>query len=132
MIFTIINILKYIIIIIIIIIIILNILHNFFVKMKFLVYFFILILEVMKTGSGNLTFCVTFQNFSCLILACLLCCSRLMSLILVAFWLGICVELDVDMITTHLHPIPPHPYVFVPTHSSLFNTGDSYLKSVRA
>ena len=40
--------------------------------------------EVMKTGSANLTFCVTFHNFSCLSLgrgslACLLCFSPLMS-----------------------------------------------------
>ena len=29
-------------------------------------------------------------------------------------------------------PIPPRPYVFALTHNSLFNTSDSYSKSVRA
>ena len=36
--------------------------------------------EVMKAVLPNLTFCVTFHNFSCLISACLLCCSRLISI----------------------------------------------------
>ena len=47
------------------------------------------------------------------------------------FWLGICVEVDVDIISTTLLPHPHCPYVFIPTHNSLFNTSDSYLKSVR-
>ena len=34
-------------------------------------------------------------------------------------WLGICVEVDVDRITS------PPPYFF-PTHNSFFNTSDSY------
>ena len=54
----------------------------------------------MKTGSANLTFCVTFHNFSSLLLACLLFCSRLMYGFLAAFWLGICVEVDVHVITS--------------------------------
>ena len=55
----------------------------------------------MKTGrSANITFCVTFHIFSCLILACLLCCSRLMSGFFAAFWLGICVEVDVWVINS--------------------------------
>ena len=33
------------------------------------------ILKVMKTGSENLTFCVTFHNFSCLMLACIAYCA---------------------------------------------------------
>ena len=49
----------------------------------------------------------TFQNFPCLTLACLLCCSWLMSGFLVVFWLAICVEANVDIITT---PTPtPYP-----------------------
>ena len=61
----------------------------------------VLVPEVMKTGSANLTFCVTFHNFSCLISACLLCCSRLMSVFsLPVSWFGICVEVNVDIITT--------------------------------
>ena len=39
---------------------------------------------------------------------------------LLAFWLGICVEVDADS----YHPLR---YVFVPTHNPLFNTSDSYL-----
>ena len=87
--------------------------------------------EVMKTGLANLTFCVTFHNFSCLILACLLCCSRLISFFCAAFWLGICVEVDVDMITTSTPP-PRHASIFFAlTHNSLFNTSESYSKLVR-
>ena len=48
---------------------------------------------------------------------------------LLVFWLGICVEVDVDTIT--ILP-PPPPLYFFPTHNSLFNTSDSYLKSVLA
>ena len=48
--------------------------------------------------------------------------------VLPAFWLGICVEMDAGIITT-----PPDPiYAFVPTQNYLFNESDSYLKSVRA
>ena len=83
--------------------------------------------EVMKTGSANLTLGVTFHNFSCQMLACLLCCSQLMSVFWPVFWLGICVEVDVDIITT-----PTAPIFFVAKHNSLFNTSDSYLKSVHA
>ena len=46
-------------------------------------------------------------------------------------WLGIRVEVDVDRITILPTPLPPY-FIFVPTHNSLFNTSDSYLKSVRA
>ena len=49
-----------------------------------------------------------------------------------AFWLGICVEMDVDIITTPSPPILPRSYVFALTHNSLFNTSDSYSKSVHA
>ena len=73
--------------------------------------------EVMKIGSGNITFCLTFHYFSCLILGCLLCCSRLMSVFLffAAFWLGICVEVDVNIITN-----PPAPMLLpLPTILSL-------------
>ena len=65
------------------------------------------------------------------VIACLLCCL-LMSFFLVVLWLGICVEVDVDRIT--IFPptsVPPSLFCFVPTHNSLFNTSDSYLKSVR-
>ena len=73
---------------------------------------FVNVPEVMKTGSANLNFCLTFHNFSCLILACLLCCSRPMSgffFFLPAFWLEICVEVDVDKITKIT---PTRLYVF--------------------
>ena len=52
---------------------------------------------------------------------------------LLVLWLGICVELVVDRITI-LPPPHPHlpPYFFFPSHNSLFNTSDRYLKSVRA
>ena len=94
-----------------------------------IVAFFQILLVYIPEVMKNLTFCVTFHNFSSLILACLLCCSRLISLFFsVAFWLGICVEVDVDMIT----PTPPCSYVFALTHNCLFNTSDSYSKSVHA
>ena len=55
---------------------------------------------------------------------------------LLVLWLGICVEVDVDRITIFPPPSPPPssfpPIFFGPTHNSLFNTSDSYLKSVRA
>ena len=65
----------------------------------------------MKTGPENLTFSVTFHNFSCVILACLLCCSRPRALVtadvgfffLSAFWLRICVAADVGIITIILN-----------------------------
>ena len=68
--------------------------------------------EVMKTGSTNLTFCVTFHNFFCQILACLPCCSRVMSFlsssfIFSCFLVRNCVEVDVDIITHPPHPSPP-------------------------
>ena len=68
-------------------------------------------------------------------------------LFLFILWLGICVDVAVDRISrlSINHPLPPPPFtpslcsfclfvlfLFHPTHSSLFNTSDSYLKSVRA
>ena len=47
---------------------------------------------------------------------------------LLVLWLVICIEVDVDRITYYLTPTP----YFSSTHNSLFNTSDSYLKSVRA
>ena len=49
---------------------------------------------------------------------------------LLILWLGICVDVDVDRITILTPPFPLP--VFFLTHNSLFNTSDSYLKSVRA
>ena len=85
--------------------------------------------EVVKTGSTNLTFCVTFHNFFCQILACLPCSSRLMqvlssSFIFSCFLVRNCVEVDVDIITPPL-PTRPHPYAFVPTHNFPFKV-ESY------
>ena len=41
--------------------------------------------------------------------------------------------MEVEIITTSPPPpIPPRPYVFALTHNSLFNTSDSYSKSVGA
>ena len=50
-------------------------------------------------------------------------------------WLGICVEVAVDRIS-RISISPPFllntlPFFFDPTHNSLFNTSDSYLKLVR-
>ena len=77
----------------------------------------------MKTGLANLTFCVTFHNFSCLILACLLWCSRLIS-----FFFLFCCFLVRDLCRNgcrnNYHPHPPpkpsRPYVFALTHNSPF------------
>ena len=69
--------------------------------------------EVMKTELANLLFCVTFQHFSCLILACLLCCSRLIS----GFF---CCFLVRDLCRSgcgHDHPPPPPPLT---RHVSMF------------
>ena len=43
----------------------------------------------------------------------------------------LCLEVDVDRITILPTPVPPY-FIFVPTHNSLFNTSDSYFKSVLA
>ena len=80
----------------------------------------ILVPGVMKSGLGK--HFVISRNFNCLFLFIL--------------WLGICVDVP---------PSPPPPFtpslccfclfvlfLFHPTHSSLFNTSVSYLKSVRA
>ena len=78
----------------------------------------------MKTG-----FIANFCNFSQLPLS-----NSLFTVLfayvvffLVVLWLGFCVEVGVDRITI----LPPPPFLFL-THNSLFNTSDSYLKSVRA
>ena len=56
----------------------------------------------MKTGSANLTFCVTFHNFSSLsnISLFTVLFTADVGLFSDAFWLGICVEVDVHVITT--------------------------------
>ena len=76
---------------------------------------------------------VIFLNFPCLI-ACLLCCL-LMSLFfvfLLVFWLGICVEVELDKVTILSPPPRPRLRIFsLPIILSL-NTSDSYLKSARA
>ena len=78
---------------------------------------FIFIPEVMKTGLANLTFCVIFHNFSCVILACLCLVTAdfgfFVCLFFAVFQLGICVEIEVDIITIP----PPHsspPLCFCP------------------
>ena len=62
----------------------------------------------MKTGLANLTFCLIFHNFSCVILACLCLVTAdfgfFVCLFFAVFQLGICVEIEVDIIT-----IPPPP-----------------------
>ena len=67
-----------------------------------------------------LILCVTVHNFPCVVHAGCMLLVFIYLFILLAFWLGICVEVDADS----YHP-PPH--VFVPTHNPLFNTSDSYL-----
>ena len=81
----------------------------------------------MKSGLSK--HFVISRNFNCLFLFIL--------------WLGICVDVTVDRIwriSINYPPPPPSPhpsvlfvcfFLFHPTHSSLFNTSDSYLKSVR-
>ena len=55
--------------------------------------------------------------------------AYVVSFFLLVLWLEICVEVDVDRITTS----PPLPLpIFFPTHNSFSNTSDSYLKSARA
>ena len=76
----------------------------------------------MKTGLANIEI---FLNFRCLI-ACLLCCL-LMLLFLACFVVR---DLCRSGCRQNYYLTPP-PYFF-PTHNSLFNTSDSYLKSVRA
>ena len=53
---------------------------------------------------------VIFLNFPCPI-ACLLCCL-LLSFFLLVLWLGICVEVDVDRITTLTPPPSLSPSLF--------------------
>ena len=79
----------------------------------------------MKTEFGKLNFLCSFSQ----LLMSNITCSLFTVLFtadfgfLAAFWPGICV----DIITT-----TPPPYVFALTHNSVFNTSDSYSKSVRA
>ena len=73
---------------------------------------------------------VIFLNFSCLI-ACLVCCL-IKSFFLLVLWLGICAEVDVDRITILPPSLPPSLCFFFVSTKILFNTSDSYLKSVRA
>ena len=85
---------------------------------------------VMKTGSANLIFLSSLSQLP-LSNVCLFTADVRVFLFFLVFWLGICVEVDVDIISTTLLPHPHSPYVFIPTHNSLFKTSDSYLKSVR-
>ena len=61
------------------------------------------------------------------------CVACLCVFFLLVFWLGICVEVDVDRITI-LPPTPPSPPDFfsLPTILSLTQVIDSYLKSAHA
>ena len=89
----------------------------------------------MKTGSANLIFLSSLSQLplsNVSLFTVLLTADVGFFLFLLVFWLGICVEVDVDIISTTLLPHSHCPYVFIPTHNSLFNTSDSYLKSVRA
>ena len=76
---------------------------------------------------------VIFRNFPCLIawhMFTVLFAYVVFFFFLLVLWLGICVEVDVDIITI----LPLHPlsrFVFH-THNSFFNTSDSYLKPARA
>ena len=68
---------------------------------------------------------VIFLNFPCLI-ACLLCC------LLMSFFFGcFVVRVLCRRGCRQNYYLNPPPFLFL-THNSLFNTSDSYLKSVRA
>ena len=99
--------------------------------------------EVMKTGSGvNLNF---LSNFSQLLLSniglftvlftadvgffcccCCCCCCYL------ALRLGICFQLDVDIIFPPHHPPRSAPMFLVPTDNSFFNTSDTEFFEISA
>ena len=91
----------------------------------------------MKTGLPNLTFLCNFLQLllSNISLFTVLFTAYFVYLFIfyffAAFWLGICVEMEVEIITTPHYPAPPRPYVFALTHISLLDTSDSYSKSVR-
>ena len=73
---------------------------------------------------------VIFLNFPCKI-ACLLCCL-LMSFVFACFVVRDLCRSGCGQNYYLPAPPPAPPIFFVPTHNSLFNTSDSYLKSVRA
>ena len=71
---------------------------------------------------------VIFLNLPCLI-ACLLCC--LLMCFVACFVVGDSCRSGFRQ-NYYLTPLPPSQFYFVPTHNSLFNTSDRYLKPVRA
>ena len=95
-------------------------------------YIYYLYLELWKPGRHSLTF----HNVLCLILAFLLCCSRLMSI----FFAFLACFLVRNLFSSECRnnyippaqPAPSHPYVFVPTHNSFFNTSDTELFQISA
>ena len=100
-------------------------------------YFFIYLSCLISTWSyknQDSKHFVIFLNFLCVV-CCLLCCL-LMSVFFGLFCgQGFWVEVDVDKITILPSALPSHLpslFCFFPAHNSLFNTSDSYLKSVRA
>ena len=76
--------------------------------LTFVIYIY---LKLWKPGRQTLTFCATFHNFPCLILAWLLCCSRLMPVFFVFFLACFLVR---DMFSSgcriNYPPPPPAPY----------------------
>ena len=76
---------------------------------------------VLKTGSANRNiFCVTFSQLP----------LSNISFFTVLFTANVGFFLGCGC-RQNYHPASTRPYVFVPTHNSLFNTSDSYLKTVR-
>ena len=76
----------------------------------------------MKTGSINLNFLC---NFSQLLLSNVNLLTVLFTAdvgFLLVFWLGICLEVSVDIISTPSRL----PLCFCPCHNSLFNTSDRF------
>ena len=105
---------------------------------KIISFTFICIPEDMKTGSANLNFLCNFSQLACLILACLLCCSRLMSVFL-GFFLACFLVRDMFSSGCRNNSPPPAPYpprpapmLFVPTHNSFFNTSVTKLFKISA
>ena len=91
----------------------------------------------MYLDSGWQTFINFFQLHLSYIVYCVVCLSFIYFYFFfggggVVLWLRICVEVAVDRISIQPPYFPVRFFVSSPPSYSLFNTSDSYLKSVRA